>query len=104
MAGIIYRNICAKYRLEVPKSKWEIPPKVLENDRAKILRDFQIQTAKQVTANQHCGGRQTTEEGSSDRCSNSKCQQHQEKENEKLGTAKLGTAKMRRNLKFPDLW
>ena len=47
VAGIVYRNICA----EVPKSKWETPPKVVENDRAKILWDFQIQTDKQVVAN-----------------------------------------------------
>jgi len=34
------------------KSNWEIPPKVVENDRAKILWDFQIQTDKQVMANE----------------------------------------------------
>lgn len=33
-SGIVYRNICAKYRLEVQKSKWEAFPKVAENDRA----------------------------------------------------------------------
>jgi len=31
-----YRNNCAKYELEVPKSKWEITPKVVKNDKAKI--------------------------------------------------------------------
>jgi len=40
------------YGLEVPKSKWLIPPKVVENDRAEILQDFQIHTDKQVMANQ----------------------------------------------------
>jgi len=37
MAGKVYRNICTEYGLEVPKSKWKIQPKVVENDRAKIL-------------------------------------------------------------------
>uniref|UniRef100_A0A3P9CTW7 C2H2-type domain-containing protein n=1 Tax=Maylandia zebra TaxID=106582 RepID=A0A3P9CTW7_9CICH len=52
VAGIVYRNICAEYNLEVPRSKWEMPPRVVENDRAKILWDFQIQTDKMVVANQ----------------------------------------------------
>ncbi|KAK7930440.1 hypothetical protein WMY93_006835 [Mugilogobius chulae] len=52
VAGIVYRNICAEYGLETPRSKWETPPKVVENDRAKILWDFQIQTDRMVMANQ----------------------------------------------------
>uniref|UniRef100_A0A3B3HW39 Reverse transcriptase domain-containing protein n=1 Tax=Oryzias latipes TaxID=8090 RepID=A0A3B3HW39_ORYLA len=52
VAGIIYRNVCAKYGLETPRSKWETPPKVVENERAKILWDFQIQTDRMVMANQ----------------------------------------------------
>ncbi|KAK7922439.1 hypothetical protein WMY93_009341 [Mugilogobius chulae] len=52
VAGIVYRNICAEYGLETPSSKWETPPKVVENDRAKILWDFQIQTDRMVMANQ----------------------------------------------------
>ncbi|KAM9816571.1 carbohydrate sulfotransferase 6 isoform X4 [Syngnathus typhle] len=52
VAGIVYRNICAEYGLEAPSSKWEAPPKVAENGRAKILWDFQIQTDKMVMANQ----------------------------------------------------
>uniref|UniRef100_A0A3B5PPD0 Reverse transcriptase domain-containing protein n=1 Tax=Xiphophorus maculatus TaxID=8083 RepID=A0A3B5PPD0_XIPMA len=52
VAGIVYRNICAEYGLETPGSKWETPPKVAENARAKILWDFQIQTDKMVMANQ----------------------------------------------------
>ncbi|XP_051916213.1 uncharacterized protein LOC127597287 isoform X2 [Hippocampus zosterae] len=52
VAGIVYRNICAEYGLETPRSKWETPPKVVENDRAKIMWDFQIQTDKMVMANQ----------------------------------------------------
>ena len=41
-----------EYGLQSLKSKWEILPKVVENDRAKTLQDFQIQTDKQVMANQ----------------------------------------------------
>jgi len=52
VAGIVCRNICAEYGLEVRKSKWEISPKVVENDTAKIQWDFQIQTDKQVMAHQ----------------------------------------------------
>ncbi len=52
MAGIVYRKINAEYELEVPRSRWKTPPKVVENDRAKILWDFQIQTDKMVVANQ----------------------------------------------------
>lgn len=52
VAGIVYRNICTEYGLEVPRSRWETPPKVMENNRAKILWDFQIQTDKMVMANQ----------------------------------------------------
>nr|XP_020470896.1 rho-related GTP-binding protein RhoA-B-like [Monopterus albus] len=44
VAGIVYRNICAEYRLEVPKSRWDTPPKVVENDQAKILWDIKIKT------------------------------------------------------------
>ncbi|KAF7641260.1 hypothetical protein LDENG_00287520 [Lucifuga dentata] len=52
VAGIVYRNICAKYGLEVLKSKWETPPKVVENSRAKVLWDFKFQTDQQLLANQ----------------------------------------------------
>ncbi|TWW73493.1 hypothetical protein D4764_15G0008870 [Takifugu flavidus] len=52
VAGIVYRNICTEYGLEVPGSRWETTPKVLENKQAKILWDFQIQTDKMVVANQ----------------------------------------------------
>ncbi|KAI3355858.1 hypothetical protein L3Q82_004410 [Scortum barcoo] len=52
VAGIVYRNICTEFGLEVPRSKWATPPKVVENDRAKNLWDFQIQTDKQVMVNQ----------------------------------------------------
>ena len=33
VVGRVYRNICAECGLEVPKSKWEIPPKLEENDK-----------------------------------------------------------------------
>ncbi|KAJ0057310.1 hypothetical protein NL108_002264 [Boleophthalmus pectinirostris] len=52
VVGIVYGNICAEYRLETPGSRWETPPKVVENDRAKILWDFQIQTDRMVMVNQ----------------------------------------------------
>jgi len=64
VAGIVCRNICGEYRWEVSKSEWETPPKVVENDRSKILWDFQVQTNKLVMADQPCGGRQTTDEHS----------------------------------------
>lgn len=44
-----YRNICAAYGLEVPKSRCEIPPKVVENNRAEVLWEFQFHTDKQPT-------------------------------------------------------
>lgn len=52
MAWIAYRNICATYGLEVPKSQWEAPPKVVENNRAKVLWGFELQTDKQLLDNQ----------------------------------------------------
>ncbi|TWW67382.1 hypothetical protein D4764_02G0004230 [Takifugu flavidus] len=52
VAGIVYRNICTEYGLEVPGTRWETPPKVVENEQTKILWDFQIQTDKMVVANQ----------------------------------------------------
>ena len=39
-------NIWAEYGLEVPKSKWEMPLKLEDNDNAKILWDIQIWTIK----------------------------------------------------------
>lgn len=52
VAGIVDRLICAEYKLETPRSQWESPPKVVENDQAKILSDFQIQTDKIIVAKQ----------------------------------------------------
>ena len=52
VAGIVYRNICTQYGIEVPKSQWAAPQKVAENNRAKVLWDFSFQTDKQVLANQ----------------------------------------------------
>lgn len=37
--------------LKPPRSRWEIPQKIMENKRAKILWDFKIQTDKEVLAN-----------------------------------------------------
>lgn len=47
-----YRNIFTEYRVEVPESKWETPLKVIDNCRAKILRDLSFKTDKQVLTNQ----------------------------------------------------
>ena len=52
VAGRVYRNICTDYGLEAPRSKWKTSPQVVENDQAKILWDFQIQTGKLMTGNQ----------------------------------------------------
>ncbi len=52
VAGIIHRNICKEYNLETPENWWDTPDKVTENEKAKILWDFHIQTDKQVMANQ----------------------------------------------------
>ena len=52
VAGIVYRNVCAEYGLEVPGSKWAMPPKGIESKGARILWDFQIQRNKMVMANQ----------------------------------------------------
>lgn len=49
--GIVYRNICDKYGVEVSKSQQETPPKVVDNNRAKFQWDFKCQTDKQVLAN-----------------------------------------------------
>lgn len=51
VAGIVYRSLCAKYGLEVPKSKSDTPQKVIEN-RANILWDFKFHIEKQLLANQ----------------------------------------------------
>ena len=52
VAGLIHRNICAEYGLKAPGSRRETPPMVTDNERVKILWDFQIQTDKLVMANQ----------------------------------------------------
>ncbi len=46
------RRSCVEYGLKVLRSRWKTSPKVVENDRAKILWDFQIQTDKMAIANQ----------------------------------------------------
>ena len=35
VAGIVYRNICTEYGPDPPKSRWETPQKVVENNREK---------------------------------------------------------------------
>ena len=50
VAGIMYKNICCKYGLDPTTSRWETTQKVVENDRAKLLWDFPIQTDRKVLA------------------------------------------------------
>lgn len=45
-SDIANRNICANVGLETSRSKWDTPPNVVQNDRGKVLRDFQTQTDK----------------------------------------------------------
>lgn len=52
VAGRAYRNICAEYDLEIPGTKWDPPPWMVENDQTKTQWDLQIQTDKLVMANQ----------------------------------------------------
>lgn len=48
----------------------DIPQKAMENNRGKILRDFQIQPDRQIQAvNQICGSRLGPEDSCGDRCS-----------------------------------
>lgn len=45
MAGVVYRNICTQYGVEVPKFQWAI-------NRAKVLWEFSFQNDKKLLANQ----------------------------------------------------
>ena len=51
VSNIVHRAICEWYGLSQPSEWWELPEKVIENDRAKVLWDFYIRTDKQVIAN-----------------------------------------------------
>ena len=44
VASIVYRAVCVEYNLPHNKDWWVEPEKVVQNDRAKILWDFSIQT------------------------------------------------------------
>lgn len=50
VTSMVYKNICAKYRLEVVRSKCNTPPNVVDIDHAKISWDFRIQADKWVIA------------------------------------------------------
>lgn len=52
MAGIVYGNICAEHGLEIPRTKWDTPHRVVVNDQAKSWWAFQIKVNKLVMANQ----------------------------------------------------
>lgn len=51
VAGIVYRNICAEFRLDLPRSQWDTPVKVGENNRA-WMWDLKFRTDKQLLTNQ----------------------------------------------------
>jgi hypothetical protein len=52
VASIVYRAICSEYNIELP-AEWKAEPhKVVENQHAKILWDFHIQTDRMVQHNQ----------------------------------------------------
>lgn len=40
VAGIMYRNICADYRLKVPVSEWKTLNKVFRNEQPRVLSDY----------------------------------------------------------------
>ena len=44
VAVTVYKAICSKYQLELPKDWRVTPDKVVQNNRAKVLWDFPIQT------------------------------------------------------------
>lgn len=48
---LVYRNICAESRLQIPKSQWNTSLKWLERQH-RILWDFKFQTHKQLLSNQ----------------------------------------------------
>jgi hypothetical protein len=52
VAGVVYRGLCTRYGLTQPQHWWEIPSKVNEDNRAKILWEFHVQTDKHILANQ----------------------------------------------------
>lgn len=51
-AQIVCRNICAEYGRDALGSRWDMLLTVVENNRARTLRDFKFQTDKQLLANQ----------------------------------------------------
>ena len=52
VASMIHWNLCHKYKIPTAKNWWQHKPeKVVENDNAKILWDFKIQTDKHLTHN-----------------------------------------------------
>lgn len=50
--AIVYRNICAKFEVELPNSQWDTSHEVVDKSKAKILWDFNFQTDKQLLSNQ----------------------------------------------------
>lgn len=52
VAGMVCRNMCAKYGLEAPRSKWKALRRGLRLTVLKLLWRFQTQTDKMVMVNQ----------------------------------------------------
>jgi hypothetical protein len=52
VASIVYRAVCSAYDVETPRDWQALPEKVVQNNRAKVLWDFHIQTDIMVQHNQ----------------------------------------------------
>lgn len=55
--------VAVEYWLDHPKSRWEMPQRMLKNVRSKISWDFKISTGKQIFTKLagHCGNAVGTE-------------------------------------------
>uniref|UniRef100_A0A3Q3IKM2 glutaminase n=1 Tax=Monopterus albus TaxID=43700 RepID=A0A3Q3IKM2_MONAL len=53
VAGIMYRNICAKYRLEVPKSKWDTLTREQDPEILKLLH-LRQELSTNLKGTSHC--------------------------------------------------
>ena len=51
VANILHRNISKEFGFDVSANWWDLPEKVCENEKVKILWDFYLQTDRKVLAN-----------------------------------------------------
>ena len=82
VAGIVYRNICAEYGFEAPKSRWDPPPREVREQQSWDPVGLQISRLTNtcwLTNQTQCWWRKRTEDASSDRCGNPSGRWHQEK-------------------------